>query len=363
VDGWERLGEWAAALLVASTAWLTGLAADGASPSASSETTTPILLAWAQDATETTIQPVDEDDVETLDEGLPPTEQETLDQGAQGTVPLDPTGQEDIELLDQGAPPIAAAPVSAEPVVVAAEPAPAPAPLTATVPVEAAAAPAGPTLPPGFGRGRVHVAAGRAGFPVGLETCHVGAVTGRAYVGINCGDHDDSFVGHAPSFDDFPFVVDAEFPFDDDSEVLPIVTTEPEETTTGIFVSSATGSDRFLVEDPSSPNVEADGAASVTLAQRTRDREPRVRVDTRNKDSERTRTSDKRGRSSVSYQRADDSGGDVQTESKKKQTAKDRKQDGKEKAKGKGKDKGKDKEKKRDKGKKKSEKKRSGHNR
>jgi hypothetical protein len=67
-------------------------------------------------------------------------------------------------------------------------------------------------LPPGFGSGRVHVSTGQGGFPTGLEPCHVGAVTGRAYVGIDCGDG-DSFVGHAPSFADFPFVVEADFPF------------------------------------------------------------------------------------------------------------------------------------------------------
>ena len=66
---------------------------------------------------------------------------------------------------------------------------PAPATVT-TAPVTTYVAPAttsGPVLPEGFGTGDVHVATGTAGFPVGLEDCHVGAVTGRAYVGIDCG--------------------------------------------------------------------------------------------------------------------------------------------------------------------------------
>ena len=58
------------------------------------------------------------------------------------------------------------------------------------------------------------VATGSAGFPAGLEDCHVGAVTGRAYVGIDCGeDGGSSFVGHSPSFEEFPFVLDESFHF------------------------------------------------------------------------------------------------------------------------------------------------------
>ena len=90
-----------------------------------------------------------------------------------------------------------------------------------TVPVTTAVAPAattGPVVPEGFGTGNVHVSTGAAGFPVGLEDCHVGAVTGRAYVGIDCGEGGgSSFVGHAPSFEEFPFVLDESFPFDRES--------------------------------------------------------------------------------------------------------------------------------------------------
>jgi hypothetical protein len=366
VDGLDRLGEWAAALLVATTAWLTGLTAEGGDPPMDVGSAAPIVLAWAQDAADSTIQPVEDGDVETLDEGAPPADPEALGQDAQGAVPLDPTGQEDIELLDQGVPPAGAAPLAtgAEPVVLVAEPAPAAAPVSEAAPSVVAPATSAPTLPPGFGSGRVHVAAGRAGFPVGLESCHVGAVTGRAYVGIDC-DGDDSFVGHAPSFDEFPFVVEAEFPFDNDAEVVPVASAEPDDSTTDIFVSSATGSDEFLVQDPRSPNVTADGEASVTLAQRVRNREPNVRVENQDQrqETERTRSSEKRGRSSVSSQRADDADGEARTESKKKQTAKQREKDGKEQAKSKGKDKNKDRDKKRNKDKKKSDKKRSGHKR
>lgn len=377
MGGIERFADWVATLLVASTAWLTGLAVDGERSSGSSPSST--MMAWSQDGTDTTIQPAEEEDIETLDAGTPPAAQETLDQGTppleqetldQGAVPLDPTGQEDIELLDQGSSPASVAPVSAEPLAVAAEPVAgtAYAPVTAMLPVEAGAAQTGPVLPPGFGSGRVQVAAGPAGFPAGLESCHVGAVTGRAYVGIDCEEH-GSIVGHAPLFDEFPFGVQGEFPFDDEPFSSPLVTVEPDDVTTDVFVSSAPGSDQLLVGDPTSPTVTADATASVTLAQRTRNREPRVRVETEAKETGSVRASDKRGRESVSNQREDDARDELRSESKE-QAAKEGKQGGKQKGKDKNakkvndKERGKenDKQKKQGSGKK-SDKKRSGQKR
>jgi hypothetical protein len=147
-------------------------------------------------------------DTETLDQGTPPAPATT--QPANG----------DVETLDQGPPPAAAPVPAAAPTAVPSYTAPAPsaaAPATAPTSYAAPAAsqPMGPAIPPGFGTGNVHVSAGRFGFPVGLESCHVGAVTGRAYVGLKCGDSADA-VGIAPSFQDFPFVPQASFPFEGD---------------------------------------------------------------------------------------------------------------------------------------------------
>ncbi|MFT4040084.1 MAG: hypothetical protein QM692_18030 [Thermomicrobiales bacterium] len=129
-------------------------------------------------------------DAENLDQGAPPA--------ANG---------DDVETLDQGSPPAAvdvAAPVSS-----------APAP-TGTAYSE----PAGPQLPPGFGEGRVFVSNNPRGVPVGLEPCEVGVVTGRAYVGIKCGEDGASAVGHASGDDDFPWVVDPGFPFQPGAAVV-----------------------------------------------------------------------------------------------------------------------------------------------
>ncbi|HVL56558.1 MAG TPA: hypothetical protein VM491_08630, partial [Burkholderiaceae bacterium] len=221
MSNWERLGDWIATLAVASLAWVSGVVASdapagspvAASASAPVENQLSSIMSWAQQEEEPPIEQVAEDteeDVETLDEAAPAADEvdtaediELLDQGP-------PAGAQDgdVELLDQGPPPATATE--------------SPAPATATtVPVTTFVAPpatSGPVLPEGFGTGNVHVAAGSAGFPVGLEDCHVGAVTGRAYVGIDCGDGgESSFVGHAPSFEEFPFVLDESFPFGEDS--------------------------------------------------------------------------------------------------------------------------------------------------
>lgn len=127
---------------------------------------------------------------------------ENLDQGAPAA------NGEDVETLDQGSPPAAAA---AAPVDTASAPAPV---------GTAYAEPAGPQLPPGFGEGRVFVSNNPRGVPVGLEPCEVGVVTGRAYVGIKCGEDGARAVGHASGDDDFPWVVDPGFPFQPGAAVV-----------------------------------------------------------------------------------------------------------------------------------------------
>jgi hypothetical protein len=255
----------------------------------------------------------DQPDVETLDQGTPPP--------ASAVSP----SEGDVELLDQGTPPPApsAAPVGATtgaaPIY---EPTPAPAaPATQPGPAYAAPAPtqpSGPTLPPGFGTGQVHVSAGQFGFPVGLESCHVGAVTGRAYVGLRC-DGGDSMVGHAPSFSDFPFVPAASFPFEGDEAFL---------THSGVFANGSAGTSGggdVIVsagqhQETSNSTANNSGGASstntkstkgtATKAQRARTNEPRVTTtqsqstQTKGKKSDGTRQSAKSNGSHDTAQKA-----------------------------------------------------------
>lgn len=153
-------------------------------------------------------------DTETLDAGAPPPATSTM---------TGPGG--DVETLDQGSPPVAA---SAPPAVGAVSPpvgsvagtyvAPASSPGEAPS-YAAPSVTSGPAIPPGFGTGHVHVGAGVSEFPVGLVSCHVGTITGRAYVGVDC-PNGDSVVGFAPSLNDFPFVLQADFPFEGDEGFL-----------------------------------------------------------------------------------------------------------------------------------------------
>jgi len=249
------------------------------------------VVIFAQTSDESEIQQVGENgngDVEELDEGALPVAPAT---GSTTTSSL-----EDIELLDQGASPAAAPVVAAAPVYGTA-------PVdSVTTPVQSdyvapsttpAVHPTGFWLPEGFGSGNVHVSTGRGGFPPGLEDCHVGAVTGRAYVGISCGG-DNSVVGHAPSFQDFPFVTDAGFPFDSDSRLL---TEEnfPFDENESVFVASDEGGaddgggDVTVVSagtrdvgsrDEGVVSTDA-GNSVVERTQRSQEREPRVRVSER----------------------------------------------------------------------------------
>jgi hypothetical protein len=255
-------------------------------------------MRWAQQDNEPPIEQVGEgaeedvetldeaapDDVETLDEAAPPAAEgdpaedgELLDQGSPAAT------QDDVELLDQ-APPSAAAAESTAPSTVTTEP------VTNYV---APAATNGPFVPEGFGTGSVQVSTGTAGFPVGLEDCHVGAVTGRVYVGIDCGDGRGSFVGHAPSFEEFPFVPNESFPFGQESVFADRGGTQIEDNVQTL-ISDARGVP--VDADASAPVIRTSGPSSVEFEQRARDKKPRVESENRRakrgKESRRDRSAD-----------------------------------------------------------------------
>jgi len=273
------------------------------------------MIGWAQSVDEPAIEQVGEDneDPETLDEaGSLPAEVatdediETLDQGP-------PVGaqNEDVELLDLGPPaestaapatePAPAAPVAAEP--------------TTTYIVPESVAASGPVIPEGFGTGTVHVSTGSTPFPVGLEGCHVGAVTGRAYVGVDCGDG-SSFVGQAPSFEEFPFVVDEGFPFNRES-VFAAPSEDENSDNADIFVSA---SQVFPSADAAeTPVIRTSGASSVEFAQKSRDRKPRT--ETVSHGSKPRADSSTRGNGRARADVADSRNDRTRTESKGKQSA------------------------------------------
>jgi hypothetical protein len=235
------------------------------------------MIGWAQPADEPPIEQVGEDpgeDVETLDEATPPAEEvapeediETLDEGSPPVA-----GDEDVESLDQGSPPATTqAPVTESP-----PPSDVVVPVTTYVAPEPAPA-GGPVIPEGFGTGNVHVSAGNAAFPAGLAGCHVGAVTGRAYVGLDC-EEGTSVVGHAPSFEEFPFVVDEGFPFNRES-VFTDVSEDVIADDADVFISEARG--QSLDEDIEVPEIHTSGASSVEFTQETRNRSPRAEVNSR----------------------------------------------------------------------------------
>ena len=312
VSTWEQMADMIATLAVASFAWISSVVgpidpADQAAPVSSStfdQNQLGSIMRWAQQEDEPPIEQVGEgtnEDVETLDEEAPPVDEsapardvELLDQDP----PVDT--QDDVELLDQGPPP---APV-AETTVSSA---------VTTEPVTTFVAPAattGPVVPEGFGTGNVHVATGAAGFPVGLSDCHVGAVTGRAYVGINCGESGgSSFVGHAPSFEEFPFVLDEGFPFNRES----VFADRNVET----LFSAAQGAPADF--DAFAPENRTTGAATVEFEQRARGGNPRVEAEDgrekRGKDSRRGKTAN--GASSESDDRGDQASAESKQKAKK----------------------------------------------
>jgi hypothetical protein len=304
--------------------------------------------------TEIRAQADDLPDIEQVGEGET-EDQEALDEGA-------PPAQDgdDVELLDQGAPPATAAAPPADTATAPLATAAAPVADSATVaPVDSGAvytapAPAatGPVLPPGFGSGRVRASAGRFGFPVGLENCHVGAVTGRAYVGIDCGEDgegDSDVVGHAPSFEDFPFVLEAEFPFESDDAFFsdPFFTGGDSADVDGDDVEAST---RRATRGNSDNNSESSddtsensndsntsenvvvtgigtGNAAAELAQRERDRGPRVRTGKEQTQSAQKSNRQRAGNGNASAASADkDSNSNGQAKHRGKSKSKNKKQ-------------------------------------
>ena len=294
VTSLDGLGEWLATLLIASIAWAASilpLDVPNASIMAPPDEQPQRILSWAQ-SDQPIIEQVGEGtatDDETLDNGAPPAttsaDQETLDNGS--LPPAEQVG-DDVELLDQGAPASATLPIATAPDSDA---------TTYVVPVAettyAAPVAYGPVVPAGFGTGNVYAVAGHSGVPVGVEGCHVGAVTGRAYAAIDCGEG-ATFVGHAPTFQDFPFVLEASFPFDGDEAFF----TEgsnfpfgPNEILVPADRNSDDGADVVVSNTQNVPERRNDetstsvsgrpGATSVQFAQRSREREPRVRLENR----------------------------------------------------------------------------------
>ena len=102
----------------------------------------------------------------------------------------------------------------------------------------------------------------------------MGAVTGRAYVGIDCGDGESAFVGHAPSFEEFPFVLDESFPFGQESVFADHGGTQIEDNVQTL-ISAARGVP--VDADASAPVIRTSGASSVAFEQRARDKKPRVK--------------------------------------------------------------------------------------
>ena len=322
MSNWEQLGDWIATALVASFVWISGLASTGppvGSPAAMVEapagTQLSSAMRWMQQENETPIEQVGEetdDDFELLDEAALPADElvtaedvELLDQGQAADV------QEDAELLDQGPPAIVAELAVPSSV--------------ATTPVTTYVAPAAssaPIIPEGFGTGDVHVVAGSAGFPVGLENCHVGAVTGRAYVGIDCGDENgSSFVGHAPSFEEFPFVVDENFPFDRGSVFGDQGGTRSQDDVVTLVSAARTATKD---DTAAAPEIRTSGASSVEFEQRARGREPRVEA--ANGRAKRGKENRRNGSTDITVSESQDAAVNESTEStqKKKQNSKDR---------------------------------------
>jgi hypothetical protein len=281
VSSWERFGDSIATLAFASFTWISGVVAPGVfvgSPTAvvdlPVENQLSSVMHWAQQEDGPAVEQVGEDtdgDIETLDDVPASVDEadatedvELLDEAPSAK------DQQDVELLDQGSS-TATTSDSPAPATTSESPAPttvSPAPVTTYM---APAAPSVPIPPEGFGTGDVYAATGSAGFPVGLEDCHVGAVTGRAYVGVDCGDSGgSSFVGHAPSFEEFPFVLDENFPFDGES-VFAVLGHELFGDNYLENLVTAAGDDKA-----DAPEAQVAGRSSVEFERRAHDRKPRV---------------------------------------------------------------------------------------
>jgi hypothetical protein len=133
-------------------------------------------------------------------------------------------------------------------------------------------------IPPGFGTGHVHVAAGHPEFPVGLASCHVGTITGRAYVGVDC-PNGDSVVGFAPSLNDFPFILNPDFPFEGDEGFLidaaraDAAASDAGQNNVDVLAAMPDGS---TDTSTSQPQIGVSGTTSTQYAQKTRTTQPTV---------------------------------------------------------------------------------------
>jgi hypothetical protein len=242
-------------------------------------------------------------------ESQPQTDTETLDEGAPPTTSSPPSAGDDVETLDQGSPPPAGGVESVAPVGSVAGTYVAPAPATASTPSYAApaeSASSAPYIPPGFGTGHVHVAAGHPEFPVGLVSCHVGTITGRAYVGVDC-PNGDSVVGFAPSLNDFPFILNPDFPFEgDEGFLIDAARSEAAASDAGnnnVDVLAAMPGPQQ--DDPTSQTqIGVSGTGSIQYSQETRTTEPTVETNAGQSGGNRTESSkqDSSGSSSTRMQ-------------------------------------------------------------
>jgi hypothetical protein len=237
------------------------------------------------------------------------TDTETLDEGASPPAASSPPSSgDDVETLDQGSPPPAGGVVVPVGSVAGTYVAPAPAAAAApsyAAPVEATSS--GPYIPPGFGTGHVHVAAGHPEFPVGLVSCHVGTITGRAYVGVDC-PNGDSVVGFARSLDDFPFILNPDFPFEgDEGFLIDAARSDAAASDAGnnnVDVLAAMPDGREDTSTPQ-PQIGVSGTGAVQYSQQTHTTEPAVV--TTGSSSDKAGKSDKQdsnGTSSTRMQRA-----------------------------------------------------------
>ncbi len=202
MTGYSKPGKWQRAMMVA-----TGIGVLGASLTA--PLAEAAVMAPSAQLAAFHLQDDAQSQPSQVGEGDASTDTETLDQGSPPAASGD-----DVETLDQGQAPTGAAPVPVTDGTVLTAPVAAPA-ATDMAYVE----PAGPRLPPGFGEGRVMVSNNPRGYPVGLEPCEVGVVSGRAYVGVNCGDGSGPVVGHS-TYENFPWVIDPGFPFEPGADVV-----------------------------------------------------------------------------------------------------------------------------------------------
>jgi hypothetical protein len=272
-----------ATLTFASFTWISGLVATSVPVGASmaigdlpAGNQLSSVMRWAQQEDEPTVEQVGEDtvgDIETLDDGPASVDEADATEDVELLDEAPSTNdQQDVELLDQGPSP-ASTSDSPAPATTFESPAPAtvsPAPVTTYI---APTAPSGPILPEGFGTGDVHVATGSAGFPVGQEDCHVGAVTGRAYVGVDCGDSGgNSFVGHVQSLEEFPFFLDENFPFDRESVFAVLGNSLFDDNYLENLILAAHGDKAEALQ------ARTTGASSVEFEQRPHDRKPQVQT-------------------------------------------------------------------------------------